>query len=67
MRAWVTLRWLFVLLLLSACAKTELPVNVAETLSPTALPTESPASTADFPSHLWMNVTYKQISTASCC
>ena len=47
MRAWVTLRWLFVLLLLSACAKTELPVNVAETLSPTALPTESPASTAD--------------------
>src|SRR5687767_10353125 len=47
MRAWVTLRWLFVLLLLSACAKTELPMNVAETLSPTALPTESPASTAD--------------------
>ena len=43
------LQWFFVLILLTACAKTELPVKVTETLSPTALPTESPASTADLP------------------
>ena len=42
-----TLQWFFVLILLTSCAKTELPVNVAETLSPTALPTESLGSTAD--------------------
>ena len=43
------LQWFFVLILLTACAKTELPVKVTGTLSPTALPTESPASTAHLP------------------
>jgi len=49
MNVWAHLRGLFVLLLLTACAKTELPAKDTETFSSTALPTESPISTADIP------------------
>src|SRR6185503_1321065 len=48
MNIWVYLRSLFILLLLSACARTEPTMRATETLSPPGpLPTESPISTAD--------------------